>query len=181
MTGPLPRSLIDEFQDTISSLNESYEDGGLGKRIRFIFETGLNLVAGGSSLDAQNPSTHTNIGLQYGGRGQAFTTTGREGLTDNIGSGAAIPAETTTYKEIYGRIYPVNKPFERLSLGVTAGQTVWQMNVSKEYLPDILRCKEAILDVDFQGSQVRVRLHRPPVQYGLGEAHQCKSFWIEIT
>ncbi len=178
-TGPIPRSLIDEFQDTVSGLSESYDNGGLGKKIRFIFETGLGLSS--TSLDSANPPAHTNIGLQYGGRGQAHTTTGREGLTDNAGSGMSLPVETVTSKEIYGRIYPVNKPFERMSLGVAAGQTVWQMNVGKEYLPDIIRCKEAVIDVDFKGTQVRVRLLRPPVQYGLGEAHQCKSFWIEIA
>jgi hypothetical protein len=54
------------------------------------------------------------------------------------------------------------------------------MNISKEYLPDLIRCKEAILDVDFKGTQVRVRPFKRPVQYGLGEAHQCQSFWEQI-
>ena len=179
MSGLIPRSLITEFQNTVDELNESYDDGGLGKKIQLIFETGLRLSSE-SLLQSQVPDTHQNIGLQYGGRGQASSTTGREGLVDNQGSGVYIPVESVASKIIYGRIYPVNKPFQRMSLGITANQNVWQMNVSREYLPDILRCKEAILDVDFKGTQVRVRLFQSPAQYGLGESHQCKSFWIEI-
>lgn len=179
MAGLIPRSLIDEFQNTVDEFNVSYEKGGLGKKIELIFEIGLQLVPD-TIVESQIPSTHSNIGLAYGGRGQAASITNGAGLVDNAGSGGLIPQEQTRSKVIYGRIYPVLKPHLKLSIGAASTQTIWQINASKDYLADFKRCKEAILDVDFKGTQVKVRLFKPPAQYGLGEAHQCISFWEQI-
>ena len=53
------------------------------------------------------------------------------------------------------------------------------MICDKEYLPDLLRCSDAILNYGFAEKEVRTVLMMPPVPYGLGGFAQVKSYWVE--
>lgn len=172
----IPRSLITEFQNTIDDLTQHWEDGGLSKNCQLIFEGG---ITSSSDITVDNIGNKPKSMLSYGGRSHSNTITGHENIS-NEGEGGAGLKEQEYTKVIQARVYPVNKPYLRISLGVSINQNIWQINAHKKYMPDLIRAKEIIIDTGFSQKRIRVRPFKPPIPYGLGEAYQCVSYWEEI-
>ena len=150
--------------------------GGLGVRCRLFFSEGLE---SSSSVSVDSIGSKPRTMLSYGGRSPARTTTGHPTTDETAESGEGLKEKVST-KDFEGRVYSVDKPFERYQLGVQGNQGVFELITKKSMVPFLRRAKEAIFNLDFQEKRIRVRLIRPPVPYGLGQAVQCKSTWEEV-
>jgi hypothetical protein len=169
----IPSDVKKEWKNISQKLNSSSE--GLGVRCKLIFSVGFET----SSSVAQDPiGKKPPVMLSYGGRSSARKATGHTD-TDDTSGGDGLK-EKITEKIIDGRVHSIRQAFERFQLGAQETQNVYSLITKKEIMPDLVRCKEAIFNIDLSEKRVRVRLLRPPSTHGLGQAVQCKSYWEEI-
>ena len=167
----IPSSIKNEWKNLAEQLNDNV--GGLGGRCTLIFSAGLKI----DTTVAVDPiGSKQRTMMTYGGRSPARNLTGSETANENS-SGLK---EQILEKTINARVYSVSKPFERFSMGLQDNQNVYTVITDKKHMPDILSCKEAILNIDLPEKRIRAKLMRPPAVYGLGQAVQCKSFWEVI-
>ena len=171
----IPDEAKKQFKETAQKLNAV--SGGLGVRCELIFSEGIQVSA---SVSDDTVGDKPRVMLSYGGRSPIRSKTGHS--TTNDGGIAASQGlrEKITTKDIEGRIYSIEKPFERFQMGVQDDRNIFELVTDAINMADISRCKEAIFNVDPGTKRVRVKLMKPPSVYGLGQAINCKSVWEEI-
>lgn len=170
----IPDDVKTKWKSLAKQLNSV--SGGLGVRCRLYFSEGLE---SSSDVSVDNIGKKPRAMLSYGGRSPARSKTGYSTTDDTAESGEGLK-ERVTEKDFEGRIYSIDKPFERFQLGVQGSQNVFELVTGKEMTPFLRRAKEAVFNLDFPEKRIRVRLIKPPAPYGLGQAVQCKSVWEEV-
>jgi hypothetical protein len=170
----IPDDLKKQWKDTAEKLNAV--SGGLGVRCQLIFSESIEST---SSVVVDNTGTKPRTMLSYGGRSPARSITGRDTTDETAESGEGLKEKLTT-KNFEGRVYAVDKAFERFNLGVQDGKNAFELVTKKSLVPFLRRAKEAVFNLDFPEKRMRVRMIRPPAPYGLGQAVQCKSIWEEV-
>ena len=170
----IPDDLKKQWKDTAQKLNSV--SGGLGVRCQLIFSDSIESSA---SVALDNTGKKPRTMLSYGGRSPARSITGRDTTDETAESGQGLREKITT-KDFEGRIYPIEKGFERFNTGVQEGKNVFELVTNKTMTPFLRRAKEAIFNLDFPEKRIRVRMIRPPAPYGLGQAVNCKSVWEEV-
>ena len=171
----VPDEAKKQFKEMSEKLNAV--SGGLGVRCQLIFSEGIQAS---TSVSDDVVGDKPKVMLSYGGRSPLRSKTGHS--TTNDGGIAANQGlrEKITTKIIEGRVYSIEKPFERFQMGVQDDRNIFELVTDVINMNDISKCKEAILNLDLGSKRVRVKLMKPPAVYGLGQAVNCKSVWEEI-
>ena len=98
----------------------------------------------------------------------------------NIPTGSGL-VQLEQSKTIIARVYPANEEFKELNPSAGVTQNIWKMICDKKYLPDLIRCTDAVLNDGFKEREVKAKLMMPPVPYGLGAYVHTKSYWVETN
>ena len=167
----IPEDLKTEW-DTYAAQFDSVT-GGLAVVCSLVFYGDSSVSSNVSEDEGKKPGTY----LGYGGKSYVSDTPGNP-ASNSTSSGNDLKQNEYTV-DINGRIYDVSKDFKQ-DAGASINVNVWQMNSEVENITLINKCHEAILYSDNDRKQIRVRLLRPPMPYGLGNKKtKCRSFWIE--
>jgi hypothetical protein len=162
--------IISEWRTIAQGLSSTSE---LGVACRLSFQ---------NSIIATGFITSDSIGKKqafmpsYGGKSSLQLRPGYE--YSNIPTGVGL-IQSENSKTIPARVYGANKEFSDISTNAGQSKNIYKMICDKAYLPDLLRCSDAILNYGFAEKEVRTALMMPPVPYGLGGFSQIKSYWVE--
>ena len=171
----IPDEAKKQFKETAQKLNAV--SGGLGVRCQLIFAEG---ISASTSVSDDVVGDKPRVMMSYGGRSPIRSKTGHSTTNDGgIAANQGLREKISTV-DIEGRVYSIEKPFERFQMGVQDDRNIFELVTDAINMNDISRCKEAILNIDLGTKRVRVKLMKPPAVYGLGQAVNCKSVWEEI-
>ena len=170
----VPDSLKAAWRDASTQLNKV--DGGVGVKCELIF---LEQIESTSDVVNDPIGNKPRAVLGFGGQTSIRDMTGQD-VTDHTAESGEGLRQTRITKKIDARIYPIERPFLRLQLGIKDNENAYQMNAAVEDMPFIERAQECILYVNMPEKRVRVVMWKPPVVYGLGQEHMCKCVWKEV-
>lgn len=171
----VPDNLKKAWRDASSQLNAV--DGGIGVKCQLIF---FEQIESTSQVVDDNVGLKPKAMLGFGGRSSIRDMSGQDVTDHTADSGSEGLRQKRTTKKIDARVYPIERPFQRMQLGIEDNENAYQMNAAIEDLPFIERAQEAILYVNMPEKRIRVVMWKPPVVYGLGEEHMCKCVWKEV-
>jgi hypothetical protein len=167
----IPDDLKKEWKSISEKLNSV--SGGLGVRCRLIFSEGIQTS---SYVPEDSVGNKHRTFMSYGGRSPARSKTG----SLNVNEEDSGLKERETTQDFEGRVYAIEKPFEREHFGTQSDKNIYELITKKSLMPALVRAKEAIFNIDLPEKRIKARLLKPPSPYGLGQSVQCKSVWEEV-
>ena len=164
--------IISEWKAIAQGLNNTTD---LGVTCKLTFQ---NTIAATGIVTADNIGKKQAFMPSYGGKTSLQLIPGYE--YSNVPNGIGL-IQFENLKYIQARVYGANKEFSDINPTTRHTKNVWKMICSKEYLPDLMRCSDAVFNHGFAEREIKAVLLMPPVPYGLGGFAQLKSYWVEVN
>lgn len=169
----IPSGVLETWKDIATELNKSTE---LGVVCKLVYNTSIEANA---NVIADPIGNKQSFMPSFGGRSNITSSPGQE-YSNHPGSASGIKQMEYT-KLIDAKVYGSNKEFKQINPMSIISNNVWKTICKVEYIPDIIRCNHAFLDVNNSQRKIKVKMLMPPVSYGLGDKSQAKTFWEEIS
>lgn len=164
-----------KIPDSVKSAWREFADDfntDLGHTCRLIFDTGLTTD---SSISTDDNGIKPRISLPLGGRAHGFSIPGHDLVEPPSDNHLKV---VQNHKDITIRVYHLPRDNERYGINISKNETLYELVTNKKYIPDLIRADHIILYYGEQDERsIKVKSITDPIPYGMGDLHQCRSFW----